>query len=203
MSGCCVFMSGSPPALDVQTGPGEVSGCPNSEMRRRLKAGAFQQHRSCTQSSCQIFTSHGHYGPLQLNGMCFAELTVQEKLKPNASTLQTVDLPHVTNCGPGPVSEPGAFAIRGYSPGLLVGPVRASAQALTFPAIATPHRDWFGVISKVILARSTPTTVRPPVNNALTIAGKPPARPPNMAGNASAWASSARSSMKIPASPLT
>ena len=86
-------------------------------------------------------------GPFQSKGMCFAELTVQEKSKPNASTLHTVDLPHVTNCGPGPVSEPGALANRGYSPGLLVGPVSASAQALTLPAMSTPQRDWLGVIT--------------------------------------------------------
>jgi hypothetical protein len=76
----------------------------------------------------------------QSNGMCFAELTVHEKLQPKASTLQTVDLPQVT-IWPGPVSDPGGLLILGGSPGVLVGPDRASAQALTFPGMSTPHRD--------------------------------------------------------------
>ena len=116
----------------------------------------------------------GAQGPVQSNGMCLAELTSQENSKPKALTLQTVALPQVTSCGPGPVSEPGALARRGYSPGLLVGPVSASAQAVTLPAISTPQRDWSGAISKEILARSAPRSWRPSVNRAATLPGKPP-----------------------------
>jgi uncharacterized membrane protein len=47
-------------------------------------------------------------GPIQSNGMCFDELTVQPNLKPNASTAHSVDLPQVAIC-PGPVSEPGGL----------------------------------------------------------------------------------------------
>jgi hypothetical protein len=36
-------------------------------------------------------------GPFQSKGMCLAEFTVHSKLKPKASTEQTVDLPHVTS----------------------------------------------------------------------------------------------------------
>src|SRR5262252_10837809 len=96
-----------------------------------------------------------HHGPAQSNGMCLLEFVVHRNLKPNASTEQIVDLPHVTTC-PGPVSEPGGFISCGYFPGRLVGPVSALAQAFTLPAISVPHRARSGAISKVICARSTP-----------------------------------------------
>src|SRR5690349_20132001 len=91
-------------------------------------------------------------GPTQSNGMCLLELVVHWNLKPNESTEQTVDLPQVTSCGPGPVSLPGAFISWGYLPGLLVGPVSALAQALTLPAISVPQCAWSGAISKLIRA---------------------------------------------------
>lgn len=37
-----------------------------------------------------------HYCPLQSNGICLEELTVQECVSPNTSTLHTVDFPQVT-----------------------------------------------------------------------------------------------------------
>src|SRR5258707_2858947 len=131
-------------------------------------------------------------GPVQSNGMCLAEFSVYSNLKPNASTESTVDLPQVTSCGPGPVSLPGAFISWGNLPGLLVGPVRAFAQALTLPAISTPQLPRSGAISKAMRARSTPRSCRPSVNSALTRAGNPPARPPMISGSASALRSSAR-----------
>src|SRR5262249_6606374 len=115
-----------------------------------------------------------HHGPVQSNGMCLLEFVVHWNLKPNASAEQTVDLPQVTSCGPGPVSEPGAFMSCGYFPGRLVGPVSAFAQAFTFPAISAPQWARSGAISKVILARSTPRTCRPSANSAATRAGNPP-----------------------------
>src|SRR5262245_63155722 len=105
------------------------------------------------------------HGPAQSNGMCLLEFVVHWNLKPNASTEQTVDLPQVTSCGPGPVSEPGAFMSCGYFPGVLVGPVSAFAQAFTLPAISAPQRPRSGAISNVMHARSTPSNFRPSGKN--------------------------------------
>src|SRR5437773_4263694 len=118
------------------------------------------------------------HGPCQSNGMCFAELTVQPNLWPNASTSRIVDFPQVTSCGPGPVSLPGAFIIWGYLPALLVGPISAFAHALTLPAISQPQEPRSGAISQVMLARSTPMSLRPSANSSATRAGDPPTRPP-------------------------
>src|SRR6476646_2995005 len=82
---------------------------------------------------------HQRYGPAQSNGMCLLEFVVHSNLYPKASTEQIVDLPHVTSCGPGPVSQPGAFMSWGYLPSGLVGPVNAFAHAFTFPAISVPQ----------------------------------------------------------------
>jgi hypothetical protein len=104
---------------------------------------------------------------------------------------------------PGPVSEPGGLISCGNFPGTLVGPVIALAQAFTLPAISVPQCERSGAISKVIRARSTPRTCRPSVNIPATSAGNPPTCPPKMRGSTSACRSSARSSMKSPAAPLT
>src|SRR5712691_11572386 len=130
-------------------------------------------------------------GPTQSNGMCLAEFSVYSNLKPCASTDRIVDLPQVTSCGPGPVSLPGAFISCGYFPGGLVGPMIALAQALTLPTISTPQWPRSGAISYVILARSMPRLCRPPAKHSLTQPGKPPVRPPMIAGSASICRSSA------------
>jgi hypothetical protein len=93
---------------------------------------------------------HQRYGPAQSNGMCLLEFVVHSNLYPKASTEQIVDLPHVTSCGPGPVSQPGAFMSWGYLPGGLVGPVNAFAHAFTFPAISVPQCARSGAIANVI-----------------------------------------------------
>src|SRR5215510_6890860 len=132
-----------------------------------------------------------HHGPAQSNGMCLLEFVVHWNLKPNASAEQTVDLPQVTSCGPGPVSLPGAFISCGYFPGRLVGPLIALAHALTLPIISTPQWPRSGAISYLIFARSMPRLCRPPAKHSLTQPGKPPARPPMIADNASICLSSA------------
>src|SRR5712672_249979 len=119
--------------------------------------------------------------------MCLAEFNVYSNLKPCASTARIVDLPQVTICGPGPVSLPGAFISCGYFPGGLVGPLIALAQALTLPTISTPQWPRSGAISYLICARSMPRLCLPPAKHSLTQPGKPPARPPMIADNASIY----------------
>src|SRR5262252_5085019 len=114
------------------------------------------------------------HGPTQSNGMCLLELVVHWNLKPNASAEQTVDLPQVTSCGPGPVSEPGALMSCGYFPGGLVGPVSALAHAFTLPVISAPQWPKSGAMSNVIFARSTPSNFLPSGKKDPHLAGKPP-----------------------------
>ena len=71
--------------------------------------------------------------------MCLLELVVHWNLYPNASTEQTVDLPHVTSCGPGPVSEPGAFMSCGYFPGKLVGSYFLVFIGAVFPVFVATY----------------------------------------------------------------
>src|SRR5262245_39848980 len=114
-----------------------------------------RQHRpSAGERPIRGLASAPDHGPVQSNGMCLLEFVVHWNLNPTASTEQTVDLPHVTSCLPGPVSQPGAFVSWGYLPGRLVGPVSAFAHALTLPAISAPQCARSGAISNVILARS-------------------------------------------------
>src|SRR5262249_15969775 len=169
--------------------------CANSGLMHRNKLCAVGTHspRGLSGMNCP--------GPVQSNGMCLLELVVHWNLKPNASTEHTIDLPQVTSC-PGPVSEAGGFMSCGYFPVRLVGPVRALAQAFTLPAISIPHWARSGATSKVIRARSTPRDCLPSANSVATKPGNPPARPPKLRGSTSAWRSSGRYSMKIPAAPL-
>src|SRR5207248_3501832 len=74
-------------------------------------------------------------GPVQSNGICLLDLPAQSHWNPGALTKFAVVLPQVHTC-PGPVSDPGGLTSWTRAPGGVVGPVRASAAARTFPGIS-------------------------------------------------------------------
>src|SRR6516162_1429604 len=94
----------APSRIQIQEGAMTVTRAANTTMRSR---------RSTALRTVVPVAVFGHLrqgqGPTQSNGMCFAEFSVYSNLKPCASTDRIVDFPHVTTCGPGPVSLPGAF----------------------------------------------------------------------------------------------
>jgi hypothetical protein len=67
--------------------------------------------------------------------MCLLERPGQSHLKPKASARSAVALPCVAIV-PGPTSEPAGLCTCTRFPGRLVGPLSASALAITFPGIS-------------------------------------------------------------------
>src|ERR671931_2373465 len=78
------------------------------------------------------------YGPLHSNGICLLDLPFLSHLKPIASTSSATAFPHVATApaAPGPTSLPGGLIVWTLLPGGVVGPVKASAFANTFPGIS-------------------------------------------------------------------
>ena len=143
----CLQASQAGTALCIGTDRSAGQGRRDSRRLRRLQILDRRRDRCAVDRA----GSRCCHGPVQSKGMCLDELVVQCHLKSKASTVQTVDLPQVASCGPGPVSQPGEFMSCGYLPGRLVGPVSALAHAFTFPAISTPQWARSGAISNVML----------------------------------------------------
>ncbi|HEX2067432.1 MAG TPA: hypothetical protein VHF08_01900 [Nitrososphaeraceae archaeon] len=68
--------------------------------------------------------------------MCLLDLPFHSHLKPIASTSLVTVLSHVATVLDGPTSLPGGLRVCTHLPAGVIGPVKASAFAITFPGIS-------------------------------------------------------------------
>ena len=94
-------------------------------------------------------------GPDQSNGMCLLDFPSARHLRPMASTLAVFDLPQVATW-PGPTSEPGGLSVCTRLPRGVVGPVNASACAVTLPGTSARQKERSLATSKVMGTSSIP-----------------------------------------------